>query len=68
MLTWRPILWNMSYYFIKFQKYTKLTKTLAEQGYLFTQPIVCWDDIIGLEAAKRLVKEAVFYPIKELGC
>lgn len=23
-----------------------------------------WDDIIGLDAAKRLVKEAVVYPIK----
>uniref|UniRef100_A0A8C1Y0X1 Katanin p60 subunit A-like 2 n=1 Tax=Cyprinus carpio TaxID=7962 RepID=A0A8C1Y0X1_CYPCA len=111
MLTWRPILWNMSYYFIKFQNYTKLTKTLEEQGeilhliyvklhkysplfpFIHTEggtciiealyfiflsclsikgiylhnPIVRWDDIIGLEAAKRLVKEAVFYPIKELG-
>ncbi|XP_030625559.1 katanin p60 ATPase-containing subunit A-like 2 [Chanos chanos] len=27
-------------------------------------PNVRWDDIIGLEAAKRLVKEAVVYPIK----
>ncbi len=31
-------------------------------------PNVRWDDIIGLEAAKRLVKEAVVYPIKVLGC
>ena len=26
-------------------------------------PNVKWDDIIGLDAAKRLVKEAVVYPI-----
>ena len=27
-------------------------------------PDVKWDDIIGLDNAKRLVKEAVVYPIK----
>ena len=27
-------------------------------------PNVYWDDIIGLDTAKRLVKEAVVYPIK----
>jgi len=27
-------------------------------------PDVHWDDIIGLDAAKRLVKEAVVYPIR----
>ena len=27
-------------------------------------PNVHWDDIVGLEAAKRLVKEAVVYPIR----
>ena len=27
-------------------------------------PNVKWDDIIGLDDAKRLIKEAVVYPIK----
>jgi SpoVK/Ycf46/Vps4 family AAA+-type ATPase len=27
-------------------------------------PNVKWDDIIGLESAKRTIKEAVVYPIK----
>lgn len=27
-------------------------------------PNVKWDDIIGLDAAKRTIKEAVVYPIK----
>ena len=27
-------------------------------------PNVTWDDIIGLDHAKRLVKESVVYPIK----
>lgn len=27
-------------------------------------PDICWNDIVGLENAKRLVKEAVVYPIK----
>uniref|UniRef100_A0AAZ3QR19 Katanin p60 ATPase-containing subunit A-like 2 n=1 Tax=Oncorhynchus tshawytscha TaxID=74940 RepID=A0AAZ3QR19_ONCTS len=96
-----------SYYFIKFQRYPKLTKKLPEPGCSFQtsnhkmvfsslqepllkplsafigmnsemrdlaavisrdiylqNPAVRWDDIIGLQAAKRLVKEAVVYPIK----
>uniref|UniRef100_A0A6Q2WYD1 Katanin p60 ATPase-containing subunit A-like 2 n=1 Tax=Esox lucius TaxID=8010 RepID=A0A6Q2WYD1_ESOLU len=116
-----------SYYFIKFQRYPKLTKKVPEPGwqsnncfdllslydmcfgyshtlifyilfYLTPQcierllkplsafsgmnsemrelaavisrdiylhnPAVRWDNIIGLQAAKRLVKEAVVYPIK----
>uniref|UniRef100_A0AAZ3RFA1 Katanin p60 ATPase-containing subunit A-like 2 n=1 Tax=Oncorhynchus tshawytscha TaxID=74940 RepID=A0AAZ3RFA1_ONCTS len=106
-----------SYYFIKFQRYPKLTKKLPEPGWreptefglnvspiirngagegqmkkepllkplsafigmnsemrdlaavisrdIYLQnPAVRWDDIIGLQAAKRLVKEAVVYPIK----
>uniref|UniRef100_A0A8K9XP79 Katanin p60 ATPase-containing subunit A-like 2 n=1 Tax=Oncorhynchus mykiss TaxID=8022 RepID=A0A8K9XP79_ONCMY len=73
-----------SYYFIKFQRYPKLTKKLPEPGCAFIgmnsemrdlaavisrdiylqNPAVRWDDIIGLQAAKRLVKEAVVYPIK----
>ena len=31
-------------------------------------PNVKWDDIIGLEAAKRTIKEAVVYPIKVWNC
>lgn len=31
-------------------------------------PNVKWDDIIGLDAAKRLVKEAVVYPIRVRCC
>uniref|UniRef100_A0A8D2QTH0 Katanin p60 ATPase-containing subunit A-like 2 n=1 Tax=Zosterops lateralis melanops TaxID=1220523 RepID=A0A8D2QTH0_ZOSLA len=93
-----------SYYFVKFQKYPKITKKVLDTGmwlcskkkafvskerllkplgavfgmtgemkdlamviskdiYLH-KPNVKWDDIIGLDAAKRLVKEAVVYPIK----
>ena len=34
------------------------------QDIYLQNPNVHWDDIIGLDAAKRLVKEAVVYPIK----
>ncbi|CAB1351921.1 unnamed protein product, partial [Coregonus sp. 'balchen'] len=107
-----------SYYFIKFQRYPKLTKKLPQPvesrharscgkkrapctgvqplprinsshrpfsrggvkkiepkmvvkdaskavGDIYLHnPAVRWDDIIGLQAAKRLVKEAVVYPVK----
>uniref|UniRef100_A0A3P8R6J1 Katanin p60 ATPase-containing subunit A-like 2 n=1 Tax=Astatotilapia calliptera TaxID=8154 RepID=A0A3P8R6J1_ASTCA len=99
-----------SYHYVKFQKYPKLIRRIAEAGaiqdaykmstdnnkksmlqerllkplsgfsgmsgemralativsrdiYLHS-PNVRWEDIIGLEDAKRLVKEAVVYPIK----
>uniref|UniRef100_A0AAY4AG15 Katanin p60 ATPase-containing subunit A-like 2 n=1 Tax=Denticeps clupeoides TaxID=299321 RepID=A0AAY4AG15_9TELE len=38
--------------------------TVISQDIYLHNPNVRWDDIIGLEAAKRLVKEAVVYPIK----
>uniref|UniRef100_A0A669BVJ3 Katanin p60 ATPase-containing subunit A-like 2 n=1 Tax=Oreochromis niloticus TaxID=8128 RepID=A0A669BVJ3_ORENI len=97
-----------SYHYVKFQKYPKLIRRIAEAGYkkykMSTDnnkksmlqerllkplsgfsgmsgemrelativsrdiylhcPNVRWEDIIGLEDAKRLVKEAVVYPIK----
>ena len=36
----------------------------ASQDIYLQNPSVCWDDIIGLSTAKRLVKEAVIYPMK----
>ncbi|XP_077099347.1 katanin p60 ATPase-containing subunit A-like 2 [Siphateles boraxobius] len=41
----------------------ELAAVISRDIYL-NNPNVRWDDIIGLEAAKRLVKEAVVYPIK----
>ncbi|XP_036385516.1 katanin p60 ATPase-containing subunit A-like 2 [Megalops cyprinoides] len=41
----------------------ELAMVISRDIYLHN-PNVRWDDIIGLEAAKRLVKEAVVYPIK----
>nr|XP_020662192.1 katanin p60 ATPase-containing subunit A-like 2 isoform X3 [Pogona vitticeps] len=38
--------------------------TVVSQDIYLHNPNVKWDDIIGLDAAKRLVKEAVVYPIK----
>jgi len=34
------------------------------QDIYLRNPNVKWDDVIGLDAAKRLVKEAVVYPIR----
>uniref|UniRef100_A0A3B5L792 Katanin p60 subunit A-like 2 n=1 Tax=Xiphophorus couchianus TaxID=32473 RepID=A0A3B5L792_9TELE len=42
----------------------ELAAIISEDIYLHS-PNVRWEDIIGLEDAKRLVKEAVVYPIKE---
>ncbi|NWR50290.1 KATL2 protein, partial [Regulus satrapa] len=41
----------------------ELAMVISKDIYLH-KPNVKWDDIIGLDAAKRLVKEAVVYPIK----
>ncbi|NXB69840.1 KATL2 protein, partial [Donacobius atricapilla] len=41
----------------------ELAMIISKDIYLH-KPNVKWDDIIGLDAAKRLVKEAVVYPIK----
>ncbi|NWU90430.1 KATL2 protein, partial [Upupa epops] len=41
----------------------ELAMVVSKDIYLHN-PNVKWDDIIGLDAAKRLVKEAVVYPIK----
>ncbi|NXJ71730.1 KATL2 protein, partial [Rostratula benghalensis] len=38
--------------------------TVVSKDIYLHNPNVKWDDIIGLDAAKRLVKEAVVYPIK----
>ncbi|XP_042310018.1 katanin p60 ATPase-containing subunit A-like 2 isoform X2 [Sceloporus undulatus] len=41
----------------------ELATVVSREIYLHN-PNVKWDDIIGLDAAKRLVKEAVVYPIR----
>ncbi|KFV20461.1 Katanin p60 ATPase-containing subunit A-like 2 [Tauraco erythrolophus] len=38
--------------------------TVVSKAIYLHNPNVKWDDIIGLDAAKRLVKEAVVYPIR----
>ncbi|KFP91450.1 Katanin p60 ATPase-containing subunit A-like 2 [Apaloderma vittatum] len=38
--------------------------TVVSKDIYLHNPNVKWDDIVGLDAAKRLVKEAVVYPIK----
>ncbi|KAF7243949.1 Elongation factor 2 [Varanus komodoensis] len=40
--------------------------TVVSRDIYLHNPNVKWDDIIGLDAAKRLVKEAVVYPIRVL--
>ncbi|XP_072038188.1 katanin p60 ATPase-containing subunit A-like 2 isoform X2 [Amphiura filiformis] len=44
-------------------EWRELAQNISKDIYLHN-PDVRWDDIIGLDAAKRLVKEAVVYPIK----
>ncbi|KAK2193721.1 hypothetical protein NP493_7g01027 [Ridgeia piscesae] len=44
-------------------EWRELAQVITRDIYLH-DPDVRWDDIIGLENAKRLVKEAVVYPIK----
>lgn len=44
-------------------EWRELAQSISKDIYLHN-PDVRWDDIIGLDAAKRLVKEAVVYPIK----
>ncbi|XP_078616336.1 katanin p60 ATPase-containing subunit A-like 2 isoform X4 [Branchiostoma floridae x Branchiostoma japonicum] len=44
-------------------EWRELAQTISRDIYL-NNPDVRWDDIIGLDAAKRLVKESVVYPIK----
>ena len=42
----------------------KIDLIIFLQDIYLQNPNVRWNDIIGLEEAKRLVKEAVVYPIK----
>ncbi|XP_033108615.1 katanin p60 ATPase-containing subunit A-like 2 isoform X4 [Anneissia japonica] len=44
-------------------EWRELAQSISKDIYL-NNPNVRWDDIIGLDAAKRLVKESVVYPIK----
>ncbi|KAA3673852.1 katanin p60 ATPase-containing subunit A1 [Paragonimus westermani] len=44
-------------------EWRELALTISKEIFL-QNPDVRWDDIIGLNSAKRLVKEAVVYPIK----
>ncbi|XP_022105642.1 katanin p60 ATPase-containing subunit A-like 2 [Acanthaster planci] len=44
-------------------EWRELAQSISKDIYLHN-PNVRWDDIIGLDNAKRLVKEAVVYPIK----
>ncbi len=50
---------------INASKITRYTvSTVPPQDIYSQDPNVHWGDIVGLDAAKRLVKEAVVYPIK----
>ena len=53
----------MRYIYIYIQYHVSSYVNTWQDIYL-ENPDVHWDDIIGLDAAKRLVKEAVVYPIK----
>ncbi len=44
-------------------EWRELAQTISRDIYM-QNPNVKWDDIIGLESAKRTIKEAVVYPIK----
>ncbi len=44
-------------------EWRELAQSISKDIYLHN-PNVRWDDIIGLDNAKRLVKESVVYPIK----
>uniref|UniRef100_A0A3B3QMJ2 Katanin p60 ATPase-containing subunit A-like 2 n=1 Tax=Paramormyrops kingsleyae TaxID=1676925 RepID=A0A3B3QMJ2_9TELE len=50
--------------FISMNSESRELATVISKDIYLHNPNVKWDDIIGLEAAKRLVKEAVVYPIK----
>lgn len=43
--------------------FSKIIKCILQDIYLHN-PNIKWNDIIGLDAAKQLVKEAVVYPIR----
>jgi katanin p60 ATPase-containing subunit A1 len=44
-------------------EWRELAQVISRDIYM-NNPNVKWDDIIGLESAKRTIKEAVVYPIK----
>ncbi|KAM4532318.1 katanin p60 ATPase-containing subunit A-like 2 isoform 1-T1 [Fundulus diaphanus] len=58
-----PLLKPLSGFFGTSGEMRELAVIISEDIYLHN-PNVRWEDIIGLEDAKRLVKEAVVYPIK----
>jgi SpoVK/Ycf46/Vps4 family AAA+-type ATPase len=42
----------------------KIPRTFSFKDIYLHDPSVRWDSIIGLDAAKRTIKEAVVYPIR----